>query len=739
MPRRVVSHDWLIAPTRLDRAAGRSAGRIPAIEIDAHRNRGGPYTAARALVRALAVELQARDPDLLARHALTLLLVAPDLRGQLAVSKTLAQFLDLSREGNAKSWTRRIARGLVAFLLDAAQLGALPRRIDFEHADHVDSLDAEFLAELIRRADPKRIAIGVGSASADLPEPLKHALHAQARIVCPQPVTCDDPAIPHAWRGWLLRHADGWSSEWAALTEVGRHLDLAATRPPRAGLAAFLAAAVRRLEPETRRALALEYVESDCTADALLPRAAYLAMPGAMRRALHKKRTDRLESSGGSSGLLGAVPFHREQEGADPRSLLAAATICMRSACYAAARDWAERGRRLIGPDRDPKTWGELTRHILFAALLLGNYDSVEAICREALAADTDPALCAHATYAIAILNARFYKGPRRDTKAARDWIARSRAYTERVPPSEARTVNLAFLRNTLALVELREANRPGALALLDEALDILGREAPGKYPAESVIVWHNRARLHMLGGENEAAIADLTALLAQEPCNSEAHFDRGRLHQQAGRLEAALADYDAAIAWSPPYPESHFNRALVLTGLGRVEDAIEDYGAVLTFDPAHIEARVKRASLLVQQGRLKEAECDVAAARALAPRDARALCLSGLLALKRQRLSRALADLDAAVAADPALADAWANRASVHFQRSALDAALADLDRALSLREDAAARFNRGRVLAAQGRWREALTDYDRALATGGVDAAKVERYRDAASKLVR
>ena len=65
---------------------------------------------------------------------------------------------------------------------------------------------------------------------------------------------------------------------------------------------------------------------------------------------------------------------------------------------------------------------------MLFALLLLGRYDEVESLCEDLLAHSADAALLAHATYAMAILNARLYEKSRRDYDAAKSWIERSRA-----------------------------------------------------------------------------------------------------------------------------------------------------------------------------------------------------------------------------------------------------------------------------------------------------------------------
>lgn len=383
-------------------------------------------------------------------------------------------------------------------------------------------------------------------------------------------------------------------------------------------------------------------------------------------------------------------------------SLLAASDQCMRMAYYDAALEWAAHGRSMVDPAAAPEEYGKLTRNMLFALLLLGRHGEAEAISRAAQAQPADPALLAHATYAMAILNVRLYDAARRDYDAAMAWIEQSLAFTDRLPPSETRAVNHAFLMNTRALVEMRKGRDLAALELMDAALAYMAREAPAKYPLECGILLHNRARLHVAAGRTAAAIGDLTRLLEVEPSNSEAYFDRGLIQQRAGRHDAALEDYERAIRCSPPYWQPHFNRAQVLTALGRAEEAVAAYDRVLVLHPEHLETRVNRGRLHFELDHPEAAGRDAAEALSLDEGNAPALCLRGLLAIRQRDFDAAGRYLSAAIAADPQLADAWANRATVHFRTGMLDAARADIERAALLRPDTDILHNRGRILEA-------------------------------------
>ena len=381
--------------------------------------------------------------------------------------------------------------------------------------------------------------------------------------------------------------------------------------------------------------------------------------------------------------------------------LLRASDLAMRMATYDAALEWAALGRTELDAAQ-VEDWGKLTRNMLFALLLLGRYPEAEAICAEVQARETEPAILAHVTYAMAILNARLYDRARHDYDAAKAWIEQSLAFTRCLPASETRSVNHAFLMNTMALVEMRKGRQDAALDLLNAALALMEAEAPRRYPLECGILLHNRAKLHRAIQQPEGAIEDLTLLLRFEPSSSEAYFDRGLLQQRAGRYVAARTDYDAALRWSPPYWEPHFNRAQVHLALGDRDAALRDYERVLVLNPEHVESR------------------------------AHAFCLRGLIAMEARDLKSAEANFSFSIAADPNLSDAWANRATVRFRAGDGEAALRDLDHALALREDAEIRYNRGRVLESLERRHDAIADYRRALALGASGADAIQRRLD-------
>jgi len=665
-------HEWIIAPRCQDRARGVYRLGMD-YRIHAHRNLRGPYTGAGELTRLLVPQAYKQAPELVEAYKLTLLSIAPEIADHVPVSPELARSFEFSREGNSRFWTLRLSNGLTDFLLKYFEsTGDAQHCIMFDDADKSDPLDQEFFAVLLRRADPRKLLVRIGSSSRCMEPVLRCALETQARILEP--------------------------SSGVGVTS-----------------------------PASEEELARRYVESDCTSDDPLEIEAHSLLDPQQRRQLHLERITALTSSDSQSVRLGAIPFHHEQATQDVVPLLSASMYCMKMAYYDACLDWSLRGLRVLPAGGDSKVRSDLRRNALFSLLLLGRLDEAEATVREIQSSSHDPALLAHGAYAMAILNARLYAPERRNFDDAQLWLEKAVAFTDRAPASTARSVNIAFLKNTRALVEMRQGRPLEAIRLLSEGLEYLQAEAPDRYEMESTLLLHNRARLHIALKDFSKAIEDFSTLLRHEPSNSEAHFDRGIIYQRLGDYEKALEDYNQAIAWSPPYDEPYFNRAQTLTALGRSEAALADYNYVLTLEPDSVPALINRACLLYERKDFEACSLDIQHALDQDPGNARLLSMRGLLEMQERQLDEAVRCFTSAIQSDPRLDDAWINRAAARFAKHEYNAALDDLTHALTIREDPRALFNRGRVFQVLQRWQKAANDYTRALELGAGDSQAI------------
>src|SRR5262245_31072070 len=87
--------------------------------VNAHRRLRGPYTAAGSLLRELVPEIQRRRPDLVARHDVEILTVAPELAGSVTATRDTLTSLAAPDERTRfypRAHATRVAHGLTELL-----------------------------------------------------------------------------------------------------------------------------------------------------------------------------------------------------------------------------------------------------------------------------------------------------------------------------------------------------------------------------------------------------------------------------------------------------------------------------------------------------------------------------------------------------------------------------------------------------------------------------------------------
>lgn len=71
-----------------------------------------------------------------------------------------------------------------------------------------------------------------------------------------------------------------------------------------------------------------------------------------------------------------------------------------------------------------------------------------------------------------------------------------------------------------------------------------------------------------------EAALADYTSVLRQEPCNVDAAYQRGSVHHKLGKIEEAIADFSTVLQLDPNHVKAAYSRAACNNLAGRFDDA---------------------------------------------------------------------------------------------------------------------------------------------------------------------
>ncbi|MFR9797284.1 tetratricopeptide repeat protein [Streptomyces sp. MS06] len=681
--------------TRRSRAAAVGARRLPPglLEpVDAHRRLRGPYTAAGTVARALVPAVLAADPELVRRHDIELLSVAPELADLVPNSRETLTSMALPAERTrfyARLRTRRIAGGLVEFVRDA--LPALghdgPRCLLVENVEHAEATDREFLAALLRRVDADVLTVVLCGAHA--PDPggvLASVLEHRTTEVAVRP----DDSAPAADAG------DGGDEEQA------------------------------------RR-----WVEADGLLDGPdgeAARRAYRSLPDADRAALHDRRAARLREAEEFSLALGALPYHLER-GSDPvaeavPALWTASDHCLVNGFYDAVVDYGRRGQRLVDGRQDSGRWWRFGVQLGLALSILGRTKEAEAVYDEARLLSTDPAVHMACAYSTAMLYTRHNDPADRDEKKAKALLNGAIATASLLQDRVERAFQSAFYRNGRALVEVNLGDPQEALRLVTECIEDLDeRLTPDEHRLHRSVLKNNRARVYAGLGRLDDALADYAVVIEQDPNHAEHYLERGNLFRRLGRTGEALADYSRALSLSPPFPEIYYNRGDLRLNEGDVDGALADFGYVIEQDPEFVDAYINRCAIHLEAGDPAAALADARAGLRVDPDNAHLHAAVGQALTESGEPGEAEAAYDRAVAADPDLVSALSGRAGVRYEAGRLQDALADLCRAVELApKDPALRYNRAFLHQEAGHRQEALDDLELAAVLDPEDAETAE-----------
>ncbi len=453
-----IRHHWvqLPGPVAPETVADVVAAAVPTgtplmAPVSAHRRLRGPYTAAGAVMRVVVPEAWRRGPEIVDRHQIELLSVAPELASSVDATRQTLTSLAVPRERTrfySRLRTQRISHGLVEFLTRYLRLvdgdGAT---LVVHSAGAADHTDAEFLAIMLRRMDPALLSVVVVSVGEDVPDLLGAALREHA------------------------------TSTAVTVTPAGRHDD--------------------------DHTAALRYVESDGTLDLPDVLAAYHRLPDDERARLHDRRAAELAARAEETSRLGAIPFHLEH-GTDPRgagadALLHAVNHMVDMGFYHATIELAARGLALVDRTTQVQHWWTFTTKTTVPLAALGRAEDAAAIFAETIASTDNPRVHMQSAYATGMLYTRHFEPDKRDHLRAKGLLNQAIALAGLLFDGGERAFRVVFNRNGLALVEAHLGNLPEALRLVTEGLELLDRElGPDEHRLHRSVLMHNKASVLM-------------------------------------------------------------------------------------------------------------------------------------------------------------------------------------------------------------------------------------------------
>ena len=235
------------------------------------------------------------------------------------------------------------------------------------------------------------------------------------------------------------------------------------------------------------------------------------------------------------------------------------------------------------------------------------------------------------------------------------------------------------------------------------------------------------------------AAEALLEKALQREPKNYQAWFDLGFVYNRLGRRDESIHAYRQSVAAKPDVFESNLNLGLMLARSNSPEAEPYLRAAAKLKPTAHVEEGQARAWLslgrLLENTKPDEALDAYQKAAALTPKDPEPHLSAGLLRERRKDSTGAEADYKQVLILDPRSSEAVIGLTNIYMKSERIADAEPLLRQLATERpDDAGLHLQLGRVLAAQGKKDEAVSEIQSALKLSPSDS---EAQRDLADLL--
>ena len=219
--------------------------------------------------------------------------------------------------------------------------------------------------------------------------------------------------------------------------------------------------------------------------------------------------------------------------------------------------------------------------------------------------------------------------------------------------------------------------------------------------------------------GEFDHAQADYDKVIALDPNSLDAYRNRSLILAHLGRLPEAIADMDEAVRCDPSNPRWFSGRGYYCLRAGNLEAALASYESALRLDPENEEAYRGRAILFARRHESERGVAEVSEAIRQHPDSVRLLYARGLVHMERLEPEKAREDFDAAILLRDKYAMAYSGRAAAEIWMEHFEGGLADVLRAINLAPRfSAPHYVRGRAYEKQHKFKEAIAEFDRAIA---------------------
>lgn len=256
--------------------------------------------------------------------------------------------------------------------------------------------------------------------------------------------------------------------------------------------------------------------------------------------------------------------------------------------------------------------------------------------------------------------------------------------------------------------------NEAGATLTLKQAESIAGVSDPS--------VRRQRAELLRKMHQTKAAIAELKRMRDDELLTDAELIDLARLLAHSGKVDEAFKTIERIQQRAPDDPEAKTMEAEILFVKGDVVLAAKLMDRLIQEHPSLTSARLLRARYFFNEKQLETAEQDLQMIDAREAKRADVLSLKARVLNEQGRVDEAAALVEHVVEEDPKDADALALLAEIRLLQDRGGEAQVLIDRILAMEPSwPRALYVRGRAYEQQGRYEEALSDYQTALSSDG------------------
>jgi tetratricopeptide (TPR) repeat protein len=145
-----------------------------------------------------------------------------------------------------------------------------------------------------------------------------------------------------------------------------------------------------------------------------------------------------------------------------------------------------------------------------------------------------------------------------------------------------------------------------GALADYNKVIEL----APGAPGVE--MIYNNRATIHALKGDSDAALRDLNQAISLNPKYAAPYSGRANIRTAKGDLESVGSDYEEAIELEPYMPPAYIGRGILNFQRGKLSEALADFNKALELAPGSAKTYVERGIVRNIVGEIDGAIADI-------------------------------------------------------------------------------------------------------------------------------